>query len=161
MRRRGALAAAAIAVVLVTAGCGTADPGITAAASTALQQEVRQVARLAATHQYAAAQRSLTALQADLRASVASGAVSESRAARIRTAVGLVAADLRAGTPVRTAPPTATPTPTPTPTQTPTRATTRSPTVTKASQAPTPTQTWTKWSKGKWKRGKGGRGKGD
>ena len=159
MRPRGALAAAAIAVVLVTAGCGTADPGITAAASTALQQEVRQVARLAATHQYAAAQRSLTALQADLRASVASGAVSESRAARIRTAVGLVAADLRAGTPAAT--PTVTPTPTPTPTQTPTRATTRSPTVTTASQAPTPTQTWTKWSKGKWKRGKGGRGKGD
>lgn len=159
MRGRSALAAAALAVVLSTAGCGTADPGITAVTSTSLQRTVREMARLAATRQFAAAQRSLTGLEGDLRAAVASGAVTAARAARIRTALGLVAGDLR--TAAASASPTASPTPAPTRTATPTPTPTKASRSTKATKAPAPAKrAEVKDGRGKGKHGKGGKGKG-
>jgi len=151
--RRTALAAAALAVVLATAGCGSADPGITAAASTSLQHEVGEVARLAAAHQYEEARRSLTALQADLRRRVASGAVTAARAERIRDAIAAVAADLRAAAPAPAPTPTATPSPTPTPTR---AIVTPAPEATKTPAPTVPTD----GKKGRGKKGKGGKGKG-
>lgn len=143
---RAALPAAALAAALLLTGCSGAGPGITAATSTALEQEVRAVAGLAAAHRYPAALTAAATLRGDLTAAVAAGSVSDERAKRIRGALTLVETDLRtaqaaskpARAPARTPTPTPTATPTPTPTPTRTAATTRvasAPTVTPTTDA--------------------------
>jgi predicted small secreted protein len=158
---RAALPAAVLAAGLVLTGCSTADTGIGAGTSTALQQEVQHVAVLAAAHRYPAALTAVTSLRSDLRSAVDTGRVSGDRAERIRSALALVETDLR--TAQRTTAPTPSPTATPTPTPTPTRTATVTPSPTPPPTAapakkttapkPAPLKLWK--HHGKWGGGKG------
>jgi hypothetical protein len=158
---RAAFAGVVLAAALTLTGCATTSGGLGAGTATALQQEVRHIADLAAAHRYPAALAAATALRSDLRAAVDTGRVPGDRATRIRAALDLVETDLR--TAQRAAPPTATPSPTPTatPTSTPTATPSATATAAPAKRAwkpkPAPAPVWPKKEHGK--KGHGGRGK--
>jgi len=79
------------------AGCsGTDSSDIPAAVSARLQHDVRDVARLAADHRYAAALTELRALRTAVREAVAAGDIGAARAARIGASLDLVQEDLTA-----------------------------------------------------------------
>jgi predicted small secreted protein len=162
---RAALPAALVAAGLVLTGCSTAETGIGAGTSIALQQEVRHVAQLAAAHRYPAALSAAAALRSDLGAAVDTGRVPTGSATRIRAALDLVEGDLR--TAARSASPSPSPSPSKTPTATPARAATpaSSPkaTATKAAVPKRPAakpvpRKW--WKQHGWK-GRGGGDEGD
>jgi outer membrane biosynthesis protein TonB len=160
---RAALPAAVLAAALVLTGCSTTDSGIGAGTATALQQEVRHIASLAAAHRYPAALTAATVLRSDLGTAVDTGRVSGDRAGRIRAALGLVENDLRAAQPALS--PTTSPSPSPSPAVTPARTPTAAPTPTatpakkkkaEPKPAPAPLKPW----KQHGKKGKGGKGRG-
>jgi predicted small secreted protein len=153
---RAALPAAALAAALLLTGCSTTSTGIGAGTATALQQEVRHVADLAAAHRYPAALTAVAALRTDLGAAVDTGRVPESRVARIRAALALVEADLRRAGRTASPTPSATPTPTPTDTATPTTSATRTAAPGQKTPAPAPVPKVGKWHKGKGHKGRGG-----
>jgi predicted small secreted protein len=160
---RAALPAAVLAAGLVLTGCSTTETAIGAGTATALAQEVRHIAVLAAAHRYPAALTAATSLRGDLRAAVDTGRVSGDRATRIRSALALVETDLRTAqrtaipTPSPTATSTTTPTPTPTdtPIATPTPTRTAAPATRTAAPKPAPLRLWKQHGKKGW----GGKGK--
>ena len=167
---RAALPAAVVVAGLVLTGCSTAETGIGAGTSTALQQEVRHVAQLAAAHRYPAALTAAAALRSDLGDAVDTGRVPTGSATRIRAALDLVEGDLR--TAARSASPSPSPSPSKTPTATPARAATpaSSPkaTATKAAATKAAAPKWPaakpvprKWWKQHGWKGRGGGDEGD
>lgn len=159
--RRGAFAGVVLAATLTLTGCATAGAAIGDGTATALQQEVRHIADLAAAHRYPAALTAATALRSDLRAAVDTGRVPDDRATRIRAALDLVETDLRsaqrAATPTATPSPTPTATPTSTPTASPSAPATAAPAKRTTKPKPAPAPAAPKKQHGK--KGRGGRGK--
>jgi hypothetical protein len=88
-----------LAVLACLTGCADTSAGIGAALSVRLQNDVQQVAELAAARRYPEAATALAALRRTARSSVASGSLSPERATRIQAAVDVVAADLKEAQP--------------------------------------------------------------
>ena len=137
------LGAAAMAGVLLAAGCSSGQPGdLTAAAEKVLVPKVQQVREVAATGNFTRLKQVVRQLETLVRRELADGQISESRANAILDAADTLLTDAQ---------PTASPTPTPTqssssptPTETPTPTpTTASPTPSASSSSPSPGTTVT------------------
>ena len=110
MRSQRAAVVLAACGVLLCAGCSSRTGGMGADARALLQGDIRALTTAAAHRDDAAASADLTTLEADLAAARATGAISSSRFAELRSLISAVQADLAA-----LAGSTASPTPSPSP----------------------------------------------
>ncbi|MDP9027234.1 MAG: hypothetical protein M3N46_06710 [Actinomycetota bacterium] len=94
-RLRRTLWIAGATLCMALTACSSSPP-LDSAAASSLQQGVRQVAVLAAAHDYSTALRQLHDLQSELTGATRAGRVTAARAVRIQSAIDQIQADLSA-----------------------------------------------------------------
>jgi hypothetical protein len=108
--RTRALVVTAFLLLGTLTGCAGGSSDLATSTANRLQSGVLQVTTQSASGDFAGAQSSLSALQADLLTAAAAGQVTAERSARIQSAINLVSADLAAALAANTPPPAPAPT---------------------------------------------------